>query len=73
MLEEKDFDAIEKRFDGRYVLKKDCDNTTDQITGKLNSDYTRIAVIESYNKIIIGILGAIGLGVLSIVFEVFKG
>lgn len=77
MLDEKDYQQLEKRFDdrydGRYVLKKDCEKTTDEIVKKLNSDYTRLAVIESHTKIIMGILAAIGAGVLTIVFEVFKG
>lgn len=57
----------------RFVLKDDCDTKTNDIGGKLSNDYTDKEVIKSQLKLILGVLGGIGLGVLGLVLKQFWG
>ena len=56
-----------------FVTRNDCDKTTEDIRGKINSDSVRLAVIETQLKIITGILAAVGTGVLTILLKLFFG
>ena len=59
--------------DPRFVHQKDCETKTNAIDDKLSRDYADKQVIKSQLKLIIGILGAIGLGILGLVLNQFWG
>lgn len=69
MLEEKDIDRLKEIF----VTRKECDETVDHQNHKFHNDDKRLAVIESYQKITLGVLSAVGVGVLGIVLNLFAG
>lgn len=69
MLEEKDIDRLKEIF----VTRKECDETVDHQNNKFHNDDKRLAVIESYQKITLGVLSAVGVGVLGIVLNLFAG
>lgn len=76
-MEQKEFDEIVRRlkceFDRKYVKKDECERQIEEFDDKITKGADRIAALEIYTKIILGILSATGIGVLSIVLEVFKG
>lgn len=77
MLSEQDKDWIKawvrEYTDPRFVKKEDCEEKTGIIDGKLSNDYADNKVIKFQNKLILGILGAIGVCVLSLVVNQFWG
>lgn len=76
-MEQSEFDEIvsrlECKFDRKYVKKDECERQTEEFDDKITNGVGRIAALEIYTKITLGILSATGIGVLSIVLEVFKG
>lgn len=65
MIEEKDLDRLREIF----VTRKECDDTIDHQNRKFANDDKRLAVIETYQKITLGVLSAVGVGVLGIVLN----
>lgn len=56
-----------------FVTRQECDSTTDQIMGKIAHSDTELEVIKLKLSLIIGILSAVGLGILSLVIKQFWG
>lgn len=56
-----------------FVTRRECDTITDGINDKLGKDYAELAVIKSQVKLVIGILSAVGGGVLTILLKLFFG
>lgn len=69
VLDQNDKDWI----DARYVKKEDYDKTVDDQNKKFANDDKRLAVIEAYQKITLGVLSAVGCGVLGLVLAQFWG
>lgn len=69
MLENEDIERLKEIF----VTRKECDENIDHQNGKFANDDKRLAVIETYQKITLGVMSAIGVGVLGIVLKVFSG
>lgn len=65
MLEKEDIDRLREIF----VTRKECDENIDHQNGKFANDDKRLAVIETYQKITLGVLSAVGVGVLGIFLE----
>lgn len=64
---------LQDHFDGRYRRIDDCERTVDPIKQNLTSDYTRLAVIEQQNKLMLWILAAVGGGVIAMLIKMFFG
>lgn len=62
-----------ERLKETFVTRQECDITTSSIEKKLANDSTRLAVIEHQLKMIIGILAAVGSGVLTMLIKMFFG
>ena len=56
-----------------FVTRRECDATTDGINDKLVRDYAALAVIKSQLRLVIGILSAVGGGMLTILLKLFFG
>lgn len=69
MIEDKDLERLKEIF----VTRKECDNTIDHQNRKFANDDKRLAVIETYQKITLAILSAVGVGVLGILLEMMFG
>lgn len=69
MIDEKMLEELKEIF----VLRRECHDNMDDVKHKFANDDKRLAVIESYQRIILGVLGAVGVGVLAIVLNVFSG
>lgn len=65
MIEEKDLDRLKEIF----VTRRECDENIDHQNTKFANDDKRLAVIETYQKITLGVLSAVGVGVLGIVLN----
>lgn len=66
-------DADKEWIDARYVHKDDCDRVVDHQNRKFANDDKRLAVIETYQKLTLAVMGAIGVGVLGLVLNQFWG
>lgn len=77
MMEERDKDWVKawvrEYTEPRFVKKEECDEKTSVIDGKLSNDYADKEVIKSQLKLIIGVLGTIGAGILTLVIKQFWG
>lgn len=69
MLDEKDWVRLKEVF----VTRDECNKKVDHQDKKFANDDKRLAVIETYQKITLGVLSAVGVGVLGIVLAVFSG
>ena len=67
-LDDKDWERLREVF----VLKYDCNKQIDTQVKKFSENDKRLAVIETYQKITLGILSATGVGVLGILLNVFS-
>lgn len=73
-LNSEDFAEIERRMDGRYVTRKECDRTTSRTYDRIEDIKIDTARIGTKLNIIVAILGAIGVAVCSaIVHMIFGG
>lgn len=72
-IDEKDIQALEHRFDLKYVSKKDCDKKTEETERKIAECFTKMAVIETYQKVQLWILTATGGGVIAMLIKMFFG
>ena len=64
---------LQDHFDGRYRKIGDCEEIVEPIKKSLNSDYTRLAVIEQQNKLILWVLTAVGGGIITMLIKMFFG
>lgn len=69
MIEEKDLEQLKEIF----VTRKECQTTVTSVEHKFANDDKRLAVIEVYQKIQLGVMSAIGVGVLGLVLNQFWG
>lgn len=65
MLEKEDIDRLREIF----ITREECKDNMDRTTAKFANDDKRLAVIETYTKITLGVLCAVGTGVLGIVLK----
>ena len=56
-----------------FVTRRECESNTDGIANKLSNDDKRLAVIETYQKIQLWILTAIGGGIITVLVKMFFG
>lgn len=56
-----------------FITRQECDTVNQSLKDKISKDNVRLAVIETQLKIIMGILAAVGGGVLTIVLKLFFG
>ena len=59
-------DELRQDLNREYVRVDSCDKVQDENTRKFSNDDKRLAVIETYNRIQLWILAAIGTGVVTI-------
>ena len=64
---------LQDHFDGRYRRIDDCERTVEPIKKNLTSDFTRLAVIEQQNKLMLWLLAAVGGGVIAMLIKMFFG
>lgn len=69
MLEDKDIDRLREIF----VTRKECQENIDSADRKFANDDKRLAVIEVYQKITLGVMSAVGVGVLGLVLNQIWG
>ena len=62
-----------KRLKEIFVTRRECESNTDGIAKKLSNDDKRLAVIETYQKIQLWILTAIGGGIITALVKMFFG
>lgn len=72
-LSQTELKQIKEIFDGRYVLKSDCQLTTDDLTNLINKDNVRLALIEHQQKINNWLTLAIAGGIVALVIKVYLG
>lgn len=65
MIDNKDIERLKEIF----VTRKECDDNIDHQNRKFANDDKRLAVIETYQKITLGVISAVGVGVLGIVLN----
>ena len=68
-IEDHDIDRLKEIF----VTRQECQNTNDEIEGKLSSDLVRLAVIENQLKIITWLLYAVAGGVITMLIKLLFG
>lgn len=73
MIEDKDMTAIINRMKDIFITRAECENTSGSILSKLSNDDRRMAVIETYQKMILWVLVAVGGGVISMLIKMFFG
>ena len=56
-----------------FVTREECNTTTEDLNKKLNQDFADLAVIKFQLKLVLGILGAIGVAILGLVIKQFWG
>lgn len=64
-LDEQDWNRLREVF----VSREECNETVDHQNRKFANDDKRLAVIENNTRIILGILSAVGVGVLGIFLQ----
>lgn len=76
MMEEKDFEAIEKRFDARYKLLKDCNDEMDSVRKENTAVLTSIATlntsVDSLKWLARTTLGAVIGGLVAAIIAIIK-
>lgn len=63
----------ERHSEETYVRKDSCDRTVSDQNKKFANDDKRLAVIEVYQKITLGVMSAVGVGVLGLVLNQIWG
>lgn len=69
MISKEDWDELHRVF----VEKDDCTKKVERQNEKFANDDKRLAVIEAYQKLTLAVLSAVGVGVLTIVLNIFSG
>lgn len=68
-LDDKDWDRLKEVF----VTRDECRKQDDENNRKFSKDDKRLAVIETYQKITLAVLSAVGVGVLGIFLNLISG
>lgn len=68
-----DLAEIERRLDGRYVTRNECDRTTRKTYDRIEDIKLDTAKIGTKLNVIVAILGAIGVAVCSAVVHMILG
>lgn len=66
-------DELRQDLNREYVRLADCDKVQEGNVRKFNNDDKRLAIIETYQKLTLAVMGAIGVGVLGLVLNQFWG
>lgn len=66
-------DELRQDLNREYKRIEDCDKIQDDHARKFSNDDKRLAVIETYNRIQLWILAAIGTGVVTILVNMILG
>lgn len=69
MIDEKDIERLREIF----ITRQECQNNLDGIETKLSKDLVRLAVIENQLKLVLGVLTAVGGGMLTVLLKLFFG
>lgn len=69
MIEDRDIERLKEIF----MPRSECNTVTDNLMAKLSNDDRRMAVIETYQKVILWVLVAVGGGVISMLVKMFFG
>lgn len=69
MIEEKDIARLKEIF----VTREECREQVDHQEKKFANDDKRLAVIETYQKITLAVMSAVGVGVVTIILNLFSG
>lgn len=73
MLSSEDIINIEKRFDDRYVRRKDCRETVAKEEGRITTLEIRLEHVNTKLSVLIAILSAIGVPVVSLCIKLLFG
>lgn len=71
--ESKFIEYLENRFDNRYVRKRDCDQKSHSNEEHIQRLEITMAKVGTKLSIMIGILGAIGVAMLTVVIKILFG
>lgn len=66
-------DELRAELDREYVRISNCNKNMDEQDKKFANDDKRLAVIETYQKITLAVLSAVGVGVLGIFLNLISG
>lgn len=66
-------DELRQDLNREYVRLDDCDKVREGNVRKFNNDDKRLSIIETYQKLTLAVMGAIGVGVLGLVLNQFWG
>lgn len=70
MIDNNDIERLKEIF----VTRQECDENVEHQNKKFANDDKRLAVIETYQKITLAVMSAVGVGVLGIVIDlIFAG
>ena len=69
MIDEKDIVRLKEIF----VTRQECQSNLDDLGSKLSNDLVRLAVIENQLKLVLGVLAAVGGGMLTVLLKLFFG
>lgn len=69
MIDEKDIARLKEIF----VTRQECQSNLDDLGNKLSNDLVRLAVIENQLKLVLGVLAAVGGGMLTVLLKLFFG
>lgn len=73
MIENEDIERIKGILDGRYVKKTDCDRIVEKTDYRIDKIAVSMAKIEARLGLIAGLLGAIGVAILTAVVKIVFG
>ena len=68
-VDERDIDRLKEIF----ITRQECQNNLDVVDSKLSKDLVRLAVIENQLKLIMGLLAAVGGGIITMLIKMFFG
>ena len=69
MIDEKDIARLKEIF----ITRQECQSNIDSFDSKLSKDLARLAVIENQLKLVLGVLTAVGGGMLTVLLKLFFG
>lgn len=73
MISHEDITELQRVFDERYVLQKDCAEKQEEVNNKFSNDNTRIALLISKQQINNWLTLAIAGGIITLVVKSFFG
>ena len=69
MIDNNDIERLKEIF----ITRQECQSNIDSFESKLSKDLVRLAVIENQLKLILGVLAAVGGGMLTVLLKLFFG